>query len=84
MRRSLLAAVLTCVLHILSACGGNAGGTTGRGGKTPVDATSEGLLFATNSFLPYSLTRAEFHNRAQIETRLELVVELLVNGLRKT
>jgi AcrR family transcriptional regulator len=48
-----------------------------------VTRVAEALLWATNSFLPYDLTRSEFRNRARIEARLTQVVELITKALEK-
>jgi AcrR family transcriptional regulator len=46
-----------------------------------VQKTADAILWATNSLLPYSLTRAEFRNRARVEARLGQVVRLVTQGL---
>lgn len=43
--------------------------------------TAEALLWATNSLLPYSLTRQEFQSRGRMEARVLQVVELVTRGL---
>lgn len=46
-------------------------------------ATARTLLFATNAFLPYSLSVRELGEPEAIETRLNAMLDLLVRGLSK-
>ncbi len=45
--------------------------------------TAHTLILATNSLLPYGLSPNELGERKAIETRLEPLTRLLVNGLRR-
>lgn len=46
-----------------------------------VASTAEGLLLATNAFLPYSLSVRDLGQPDSIQTRLRTMVDLLVRGL---
>ncbi|HVG29518.1 MAG TPA: TetR/AcrR family transcriptional regulator [Pyrinomonadaceae bacterium] len=44
-------------------------------------ATAHALLDATNSLLPYSLSKHELGDRKEVEAKTGLIAQLLVNGL---
>jgi AcrR family transcriptional regulator len=44
-------------------------------------ATARALLDATNSLLPYSLSKPELGDRAEVAAKTNLIAQLLVNGL---
>jgi AcrR family transcriptional regulator len=48
--------------------------------KNPYEA-AETLIWATNSFLPYSLTPKELGKRKEIEERVSRIADLLLHGL---
>ena len=48
--------------------------------RNPYEA-AEALIWATNSFLPYSLTAKELGKRKEIEERVLKIADLLLNGL---
>lgn len=47
-------------------------------------ATARALIDATNSLLPYSLSKHELGDRAEVEGKASLIAQLLVNGLLVT
>lgn len=47
----------------------------------PSDEAAKGLIVATNSLLPYSLSTQELGERAEIEKRIQALAELLLKGL---
>ena len=49
--------------------------------STRADDTARALLIATNSLLPYSLTTQELGERREIEKRVAMLADLLLQGL---
>jgi AcrR family transcriptional regulator len=58
------------------------GTETGEFAKTNAGDTARNLLLATNSLLPFSLTTQELGERSEIERRVSMLADLLLQGLR--
>ena len=67
------ASVLEVVLH--------EGRRNGRFQFSDVNAVAQGLIWATNSLLPYSLTTRELGKRKEVEEKASRVADLLLYGL---
>lgn len=47
-----------------------------------VDITAHSIVLSINSLLPYSLSVAQLGNRDEIETKIRMIADLMLNGLR--
>jgi AcrR family transcriptional regulator len=58
-----------------------AGGAAGIFRRQDYSATAQALLEATNSLLPFNLSTRELGKREEVETRVERIADLLLDGL---
>jgi TetR/AcrR family fatty acid metabolism transcriptional regulator len=60
-----------------------AGGKDGSFDAEEIEATTNALLLATNSLLPYSLSVSELGRRKELEKKISKIADLILNGLLK-